>query len=48
MIETGLRLPEQLHALLVAWAQDEGRSLNSQIVYLLKKAADNKTTKEGE
>lgn len=35
-----LRLPPDLHAALVALAEREGRSLNAQIVYLLKKALE--------
>lgn len=40
MVETGLRMPELLHAAMVAWAKEEGRSLNAQIVYLLKMAVN--------
>ncbi len=38
VVTTSLRLPETLHAGLVAQARREGRSLNAQIVYLLQKA----------
>ncbi len=34
-----LRLEPELHAAIAAWAADELRSLNSQIEYLLRKAA---------
>jgi hypothetical protein len=34
-----LRLEPELHAVLAKWAADELRSLNSQIEYLLRKAA---------
>ena len=34
-----LRLPPDLHAALTKWAADDLRSLNSQIEYLLRKAA---------
>jgi hypothetical protein len=33
-----LRLPGDVHAALVAWAKDEERSLNAQIIYLLREA----------
>lgn len=33
-----LRLPTDLHAALSAWAREEERSLNAQIVYLLRRA----------
>jgi hypothetical protein len=35
-----LRLPESLHAELVKIAEEEQRSLNAQIVYLLTKAVE--------
>jgi hypothetical protein len=31
-----LRFPTELHAALVEWAKEEERSLNAQIVYLLR------------
>ena len=34
-----LRLEPEIHAVLAKWAADELRSLNSQIEYLLRKAA---------
>ena len=34
-----LRLEPELHAAIATWAADELRSLNSQIEYLLRKAA---------
>jgi hypothetical protein len=34
-----LRLEPELHGALAKWAADELRSLNSQIEYLLRKAA---------
>lgn len=34
-----LRIDEELHRLLQRWANDELRSLNGQIEYLLRKAA---------
>ena len=34
-----LRLPPDLHAALTKWAADDLRSLNSQIEYLLRRAA---------
>lgn len=34
-----LRLPADLHATLTAWAAEENRSLNGQIVHLLRQAA---------
>lgn len=33
-----LRLPEDLHAPLTAWAKEEDRSLNNLIVRLLRRA----------
>lgn len=33
-----LRLPGDVHAAIAAWAKEEQRSLNSQIVYLLRRA----------
>lgn len=33
-----LRLPADLHAALTDWAREEERSLNAQIVYLLRRA----------
>jgi len=36
-----LRLPPDLHAILTDMAQRELRSLNSQIVYLLRHVAEN-------
>lgn len=38
IVRTELRLPPDLHAVLVALAAQEERSLNQQIVYLLRKA----------
>lgn len=35
-----MRLPQELHEKLVILAADEGRSLNNQIVWLLKIASD--------
>lgn len=35
-----LRLPIDLHAQLVAMAREQQRSLNSQIVYLLRRAIE--------
>ena len=35
-----LRLPAELHEVLTNLASDEGRSLNNQIVWLLKLASD--------
>lgn len=34
-----LRLEPELHVVLAKWAADELRSLNSQLEYLLRKAA---------
>ncbi len=34
-----LRLPPDLHAKLVTWAEHEDRSLNGQIVHLLRQVA---------
>jgi len=33
-----LRLPTDLHEALTTWAREEERSLNAQIVYLLRRA----------
>lgn len=33
-----LRLPPDVHEALTAWAREEERSLNAQIVYLLRRA----------
>lgn len=33
-----LRVPADLHEALTAWAREEERSLNAQIVYLLRRA----------
>jgi len=33
-----LRLPTDLHEALTDWAREEERSLNAQIVYLLRRA----------
>jgi hypothetical protein len=33
-----VRLPADLHDPLVAWAREEGRSLNNLIVYVLRRA----------
>lgn len=33
-----LRLPTDLHEALTAWAREEERSLNAQIVYVLRRA----------
>lgn len=38
MIKMLLRLPDDLHASLVAWAKREDRSLHSLIVHLLRNA----------
>lgn len=38
IIRVLLRLPSDLHTALAEWAQDEERSLNGQIVYLLRQA----------
>ena len=35
-----LRLPEELHAVLAKWADDDLRSLNAQIEYILRRAAN--------
>jgi hypothetical protein len=33
-----LRLPPDLHAAIQVWAREEERSMNAQIVYLLRQA----------
>ena len=38
--EVHVRLPTDLHAALVKLAREEARSLNGQIVYLLRKAIE--------
>lgn len=48
MIETGLRIPVALHALITEWATEEGRSLNAHIVYLIRQAAATAGKKESE
>lgn len=35
-VKLQLRLPPELHAALVEWAREEERSLNAQLVYLLR------------
>ena len=37
-VSSVLRLPPDLHLALQQWARDEERSLNAQIVYLLRRA----------
>lgn len=37
-----LRLPVDIHAALVEWAEEENRSLNGQIIYLLTQAVKKK------
>jgi hypothetical protein len=37
-----LRLPDALHDALAVWAAEEQRSLHSQIVWLLRRAVDQK------
>jgi hypothetical protein len=38
LIRTFIRIPEDLHAILKQRAEDESRSLNGQIIYLLRRA----------
>jgi len=38
MINFLLRLPDDLHAQLKAWAKSEKRSLHSHLIYLLEQA----------
>lgn len=40
MMRITLRLPDDVHARLIAHAQTDRRSLNSQIVHLLETALD--------
>ena len=39
-VRIGLRLPADLHARIVELARQEQRSLNGQLVYLLRKSLD--------
>lgn len=42
IIRLVLRLPSDLHAALAAWAKDEDRSLNAQIVRVLRQAVESR------
>ena len=42
MKHVNLRLPDDLHALLVEAAKTDDRSLNSEIIHLLRQALDNR------
>jgi predicted HicB family RNase H-like nuclease len=44
MKHVNLRLPDDLHALLVAAAKDDTRSLNSEIIHLLRRALERRST----
>ena len=39
-VSINVRIPPELHESLVALAKEEERSLNSQIVYLLRRATE--------
>lgn len=43
-VRTDLRLPADLHAEVVRLAQESERSMNGQLVWLLRQALDNRTT----
>jgi hypothetical protein len=40
MKQVALRLPDEMHAELVAWANREERSLHAQILYVLRQALE--------
>ncbi len=44
MKETGLRIPLPLYDMIVELAKEEGRSLNAQIVQMLKEATARRET----
>jgi hypothetical protein len=46
-VRVTVRLPGELHAQIVALAADEDRSLNSQIVNLLRRALAEKSAAKG-
>jgi hypothetical protein len=40
MKHLGLRISDELHAMLVDWARREKRSLHAQVMYLLQQACE--------
>lgn len=38
MVSTTIRLPENLHKKLIQIAEDERRSFNSQVIYMLERS----------
>jgi len=44
MKHVNLRLPDDLHALIVQAAQHDTRSLNGEIIYLLRWALERRTS----